>query len=226
MPLPFFVAPGLPRPFPSPDLFPLPCPFPSPDPSPGVPAPGALTGAWTHRARAAPALPWPWRHWGLQPRPSGPPRSRGTATAARGTTTGTRQGCSGEGLITAQGPRRDLSALWSPSPPWSSSCGGPGLPPAPAPSEGPCRHRTGTAQDQDIALPRSLSVPPPHSHLKVVPATRQRVPAGGTWLPPLSVVMSPCCPLPERSHCIQRDPPALPGAPMPAQVSPQLLRGA
>lgn len=111
----------------------------------------------------------------------------------------------------AKWPRQDLSALWSPGPTLEQQLRRPRA----APSASTLRRamspqdktgNTGTAQDQDIALPAAcLSLPhadtlrwlQPHASVSLT---------GGTWVPPVPVVMFPCCPLPERSHCIHRGP--------------------
>lgn len=161
------------------EIFPIPTPGPFPTTLalpralPRGPSSGALTGAWTHRGRAAPALLWPWRHWGPQPRPSGPPRSQGTARAAGGTTR-TNRGCTGQGLIAATGqgseakwPRQDPSALRSPGPTLEQQLRRPRAAPSAstlrrAMSQRDRNGNMGAAQDRDTALPRSPSVPPPH----------------------------------------------------------------
>lgn len=197
---------------------PLPLALPLPRPLRRAPAPGALTGAWTRRGRAAPAPLWPWRHWGPQPRPSAPPRSRGAARAARGTT-GTRQGCAGEALIapTGQGheaerPRRDLSALGSPGPTLEQQLRRPRAAPSASTPRSAMSERdgngdTGTARDRDTALPRRPSVPPPHRHLKVAPAAPERVP----------VLVFPRCPRLSGVTAFSTAPRTLPAAPVPVE---------
>lgn len=244
MPLPFPTAPCLPKYFPFPGPAPprrtflfqwlLPSPFPSLPYDPSPPQGSQLQGhSRVHGLIVAVLLPHRCGRGDIGG-PDHGPQDLHEVRGQRGLR-GNNEHPSGmpwEGSDRgheAEWPRQDPSGLWSPAPPWSSSCGAPGLPPAPAPSAGPCCNGTRTATWE---LHRTGTLPSPAACLALPHADTLR------WLQPHARVSLPEGP---GSHqCLCSGSCAVPSlgrvtaftmaptvtvVPMPAQVSPKLRRG-
>lgn len=145
---------------------PTPGPFPTILPLPRVPARGThgcMDSSWPCCSRTAVAV-----------ETLGAP----TTALSASTKSGDSEGCRGnkedpsgmhwDKATRPNGHVRTRVPSGAPAPPWSSSCGAPGLSPAPAPSAGPCRddgtgtgtwelHRTGTLPSPAarLSLPRT-----------------------------------------------------------------------
>lgn len=173
MPLPFPTAPGLAKYFPSPG----PAPSHGPSPAPSPLQESRLQGhSRVHGLIVAVLLPHCCGRGDIGGPSHGPQGLHEVSgqRGLRGGTTRTRQGCTGKGLIAAVGqgheakwPRQDLNALRSPGPTLEQQLRRPRAVPSAstlrrAMSQRDRNGNSGTALDQDTALPRSPSVPPPY----------------------------------------------------------------